>query len=102
MVRESTSTTREALEHAANNAGVSFKSIMEINSREAIIQGILRCIGISVISEGEFLPHKNLKALRVSNADLHINFYVACLATRAKRPLIASFLERSHSLAANS
>jgi len=98
LIREAASTTREALENAANEAGFAFESTMEISSREAIIQGVLRGIGISLISEGEFFPHKNLRALRVSNADLHINFFVACLAARSERPLIASFFERAQAL----
>lgn len=98
MTREQASTTRLAFERAITDAGVTLGSLMQINSREAIVQGIIRKVAISVIPESEYVPYPQLKALRVSNADMFIRFFVGCLAARANRPLIASFLDEAKAL----
>ena len=59
------------------------------HEEEAVIRGL----GIGVVSESEFASHERLKTLRVSDAEMHIYAYVACLAERRNRPLIAAFFE---------
>lgn len=99
MTREKASTTRAAFERALSDADVKLGSSMQINSREAIIQGIIRRVAISVMPESEYVPYPQLKALRVSNTEMFIHFFVGCLAARANRPLIASFLDEARALA---
>lgn len=53
----------------------------------------------SMIPESEYVPYPQLKALRVSNAEMFIHFFVGCLAALANRPLIASFLDEARALA---
>ncbi|NQV85112.1 MAG: LysR family transcriptional regulator [Rhodospirillales bacterium] len=93
ILREKTSTTRQALEGALDLAGVSLGETLEINSREAVMDGIIRGLGIGAVSELEYVPHKRLKVIRISNTDVFIFFYVVCLNRRKKRPIIQAFLK---------
>lgn len=52
-----------------------------------------------MIPESEYVPYPQLKALRVSNVEMFIHFFVGCLAALANRPLIASFLDEARALA---
>ncbi|MBT3304968.1 MAG: LysR family transcriptional regulator [Alphaproteobacteria bacterium] len=93
VLREKTSITRQALEQAITKAGVNFGASIEINSREAVTDGVIRGFGIGAVSEIEFVPHERLKIVRTSNQEIYISFYVACLNSRRNRPLIKAFLE---------
>ena len=101
ILREKTSTTRQVLERALAKAGVNLGASLEINSREAVMDGIIRGLGIGAVSELEYVPHERLKAIRISNADVFISFYVVCLNSRRTRPLIQAFLKIAESLVGN-
>jgi LysR family transcriptional regulator, low CO2-responsive transcriptional regulator len=93
ILREETSTTRQALEGALAEAGVSVGEALEINSREAVMDGIIRGLGMGAVSELEYVPHERLSAIRISNADVFISFFVVCLKRRKNRPLLQAFLK---------
>ena len=91
VLRTKGSTTRVAFEKAIEEAGVQVQPVMEINSREAVREAIVRGLGIGVVSQSEFIPGERLRALRVTDARMQVDAYVTCLAERLKRPLIGSF-----------
>ncbi len=93
VLRGAGSTTRKAFMSALDQAGVKIRPVMEIKDREAVREAVIRGLGIGVVSESEFASHERLKTLRVSDAEMHIYAYVACLAERRNRPLIAAFFE---------
>jgi aminoethylphosphonate catabolism LysR family transcriptional regulator len=99
VLRGAGSTTRKAFFSALDRAGVKIRPVMEIKDREAAREAVIRGLGIGVVSECEFASHERLKALRVSNARMHIYASVACLAERRNRPLIAAFFETVDRLA---
>ncbi len=101
VLREKTSTTRQALEGALKKAGVHLGPHLEINSREAVMDGIIRGLGMGAVSELEYVPHERLAAIRIIDAEIFISFYVACLKSRANRPLIRAFLDTAGALARN-
>lgn len=101
VLREKTSTTRQALERAIAKVGVRLGASIEINSREAVMDGIIRGLGIGVVSELEYVPHENLKVIRIKNADIFISFYVVCLNSRRNRPLIRAALKTAEKIIAN-
>jgi aminoethylphosphonate catabolism LysR family transcriptional regulator len=53
LLREEGSTTRRILERAMRAAGTSFRSILELGSREAIREGVAMGLGISFVFEQE-------------------------------------------------
>jgi len=99
ILRAKGSTTREAFERALEQAGVAIRPVMEINSREAVREAVIRGLGIGVVSAAEFAPHERLRTLTVSNAEMHTYAHVVCLAERRHRPLIGAFLAIAEELA---
>lgn len=100
VLREKTSTTRQALEAGIKKAGVSLGETLEINSREAVMSGIIRGLGIGAVSELEYVGHERLRVIRISDADIFISFYVVCLDRRKNRPIIQAFLKTAEKIIA--
>ncbi|MDA1022618.1 MAG: LysR substrate-binding domain-containing protein [Proteobacteria bacterium] len=99
ILREKTSTTRQVLERALAKAGVALGATLEINSREAVMNGIIRGLGVGAVSELEYVPNERLRAIRISDMDIFISFYVVCLNRRKNRPLIQAFLKIAEDVA---
>jgi len=99
ILREKTSTTRQALERALAKAGVALGATLEINSREAVMNGIIRGLGVGAVSELEYVPNERLRAIRISDMDIFISFYVVCLNRRKNRPLLQAFLKIAEDVA---
>ena len=99
ILREKTSATRHALDQALAKAGVTLGKALEINSREAVMDGIIRGLGVGAVSELEYVPHERLKVIRISDANVYISFYVVCLSRRKNRPLIQAFLKTAEDIA---
>ena len=59
--------------------------VMEINSREAAREAVVRGFGAGVVSESELAPSPAIHALRVSNAEMLTHAYLVCLAERRDR-----------------
>jgi len=98
VLREKTSITRQALDQALARAGVTLGKTLEINSREAVMDGIIRGLGVGAVSELEYVAHERLRAIRLSDADVFISFYVVCLSRRKNRPIIQAFLETARDI----
>jgi aminoethylphosphonate catabolism LysR family transcriptional regulator len=93
ILREEGSTTRKALDGALRLAGVAPKVAMEIGSREAIREAVIKGVGIGVVSEIEFVPDPQLRTVRVSDAKMHTHAHVVCLRERRGARLVEAFLE---------
>jgi LysR family transcriptional regulator, low CO2-responsive transcriptional regulator len=93
IVRETGSTTRRAFEAAARAQGVEPEIVMEIGSREAIREAVIRGLGMSYVSEAEFIPDPSLVAITISDAEIYTYAHVAVLAARRNSRVIAAFLE---------
>jgi aminoethylphosphonate catabolism LysR family transcriptional regulator len=92
LVRERGSTTRKALEDALESAGIAPPVAMEIGSREAIREAVIRGLGIASVSEVEFVPDPRLHTLRILDADVQTHAHVACLEERRNSRVVAAFL----------
>jgi len=69
IVREEGSTTRKALDDALHRAGVLPDVVMEIGSREAIREAVIKGVGIAAVSEVAYVPHRVLRMVRVRVRD---------------------------------
>ncbi len=98
VLRPPFSTTRQAFDRALNEAGININPVMEINSREAAREAVVRGFGVGVISETELAPSPNIRALRVSDADMQTRAYLVCLAERRDRPLIDAYFHTAASI----
>ncbi len=92
ILREEGSTTRKALEDALARAGVAPRVAMEIGSREAIREAVIKGVGIGAVSEIEYVPDPALRMVRVSDADMHTHAHVVCLEERRGARLVQAFL----------
>lgn len=101
IIRSPSSTTQEAFNKAAAKAGIGVEPVFEIESREGLREAIVRGLGIGVISETEYAPHPELRALHISDAVMYTRAYIACLKARRNRPLIQEFLKLATALVDN-
>ena len=100
IVREPGSTTRKALEDALRNAGVCPPIAMEIGSREAVREAVIRGLGIAAVSEIEFAPDPRLRTVPIADADVKTHAHVACLVERRDARVVAAFFDCVHALLA--
>lgn len=93
IMREAASTSREAFETAANEAGIRIRTVMEINNREAIREAVILGMGLSVGAEDELGSHRLLRWIPLADAEMAIRFNLICLAQRHNRPGIRDVFE---------
>src|SRR5690348_3183557 len=102
IVREPGSTTRKALDDALRRAGVSPPIAMEIGSREAVREAVIRGLGIAAVSEVEFVPDPRLRTVAIEDADVQTHAHVACLVERRDARVVAAFFDVVDALLATS
>ncbi len=93
IMREAGSTTRKSFEDACKKNKVTPRVIMEIGSREAIREAVIKGVGLSVVSEAEYVADPDITAIRISDADIYTDAHVVCLRDRKEARLIKAFLE---------
>lgn len=91
IVREPGSTTRKALDVALRAAGVVPRVAMEIGSREAVREAVIRGLGIAAVSEIEFVPDERLRTVPIRDANVQTHAHVACLKERRDTRVVAAF-----------
>lgn len=96
VAREMGSTTRRAFEAAAAEKGITLRTIIEIGSREAIREAVIRGIGIGYVSEAEFIPDPRLRAVRIADASVFTAAHVVVLRERQHGRIIKAFLDVVH------
>jgi DNA-binding transcriptional LysR family regulator len=66
---------------------------MEIGSREAIREAVIRGLGISYVSEAEFVPDPDLRLIPISNSEIYTYAHVVVLKKRETSRIIGAFLD---------
>ncbi len=92
IVREQGSTTRRAFEAALARLSVQPRTVMEIGSREAIREAVIRGLGVSYVSEAEFVPDANLRLIPIEGAEVYTYAHVVVLRQRESSRMIRAFL----------
>jgi aminoethylphosphonate catabolism LysR family transcriptional regulator len=93
LQREPGSTTRLVLERALSKAQVTPRIAMEIGSREALREAVVRGLGLGVVSEAEFIADPRIRTIRIEDDQLYTETYLYCLAERRHSRLISSFFD---------
>lgn len=93
ILREQGSTTRKALDDALAKAGVTPRVAMEIGSREAIREAVIKGVGIAAVSEIEYIPDPEIRMVKVSDAQMYTHAHVVCLKERREARLVQAFFE---------
>ncbi|OWQ88715.1 LysR family transcriptional regulator [Roseateles aquatilis] len=92
LVRERGSMTRTLSEQALDAAGVRPRSQMEIASREALREAVVRGLGVSVFAAHETGRHPDLVALPFEQDMPLVREYLYCLQERKAARLIEAML----------
>jgi aminoethylphosphonate catabolism LysR family transcriptional regulator len=95
LVRERGSMTRTLTEQMLAAAGVAPAASMEIASREALREAVIRGMGVSVFAANEASAHAELALRPFAEPTPLVPEYLYCLKERRGARLIAAFLEES-------
>ncbi len=93
VLREEGSSTRQILEEALKRAKVSPRVVMEIGSREALLEAVAAGLGIGVVTESELGQDERLKTLKISDVTLEAREFVVCLKERATVRTVQAFFD---------
>jgi aminoethylphosphonate catabolism LysR family transcriptional regulator len=93
VIRERGSITREVFETGLAAAGVVPRSLIEVETREAVREAVAAGFGVGVVFESEFGADVRFHLLDVSDADLTVGEYVVCLQERRRLALVRAFLD---------
>ncbi|WP_054313194.1 LysR substrate-binding domain-containing protein [Mesorhizobium sp. 1M-11] len=93
ILRETGSTTRRALEAAAEALGIVIRPFLEIGSREGVWKAVERGLGIGVVADFEFVAHPRLRAIRIGDAKIRTEYRLACLKERQSSRKIKAFFD---------
>ena len=99
VVRERGSITREVFEARLAQAGVVSGSLIEVQTREAVREAVAAGFGIGVVFDSEFGTDARFHAIDVSDSDLTVGEYVACLQERRRLPVVRAFLDAAREMA---
>ncbi len=91
--REIGSTTRIAMERALQEHNVSIDVMLDLGSREGIWKAVEQGLGIGFVADFEFIPHPNLRAIPIHDADISTQYFLAYLKERHLSRLIGAFRE---------
>ena len=92
IVREQGSSTRRAFERAIAEARVSPPVVLELGSREAVLEGVAAGIGAAVVIASERGHDARIVALPIADAVIEHIDYVVCLQERRRLRGIRAFL----------
>ena len=89
--RERGSQTRAAMEAALRDNNVQVDVVLDLGSREGIWKAVEQGLGIGYVSDFEFVPHPNLRALPICDAQVRTQYFLAWLTERQDAHLIRAF-----------
>jgi aminoethylphosphonate catabolism LysR family transcriptional regulator len=101
VMREHGSTTRRAFEQALAAAKVKPRILMEIGSREAIREAVIRGLGISYVSTAEFVPDPALRLIEIADAEIYTYAHVVFLKKREASRIVRAFIDLVRKLRQN-
>ena len=93
VLRERGSATRKEFEDALAAAGVEIRTVLEIESREAVTEAVAAGIGIGIALEKDARPDDRVHPIRVSDAEMYLRLHLTCLDERKYSPLIKAFFD---------
>jgi DNA-binding transcriptional LysR family regulator len=97
IIREEGSNTRQTYEDVLKKKGIKLNIVLELGSTEAIKQAVSAGLGISIVSplciQSE-RKHRDLHALRITDADLVRQFHIISLRGKHLSPGTQRFLDQ--------
>jgi aminoethylphosphonate catabolism LysR family transcriptional regulator len=99
VIRERGSITREVFESRLAEAAIKPGALVEVQTREAVREAVAAGFGIGVVFDSEFGTDARFHAIDVSDSDLTVGEYVACLQERRRLPVVRAFLDAAREMA---
>ena len=93
VLRERGSATRREFEDALAAAGVEIRTVLEIESREAVAEAVAAGIGVGIALDEDTHPDDRVRPLGVNDAELYLKLHLTCLDERKSSPLIKAFFD---------
>ncbi|HZS84055.1 MAG TPA: LysR substrate-binding domain-containing protein [Stellaceae bacterium] len=93
VIRERGSITREVFEARLAEAGIRPRSLVEVQTREAVREAVIAGFGIGIVFESELGDDPAIRALEVADASLTVAEYLICREERRRLPLVRSLLD---------
>jgi len=92
VLRETGSKTRQKLEEAAQNAGITLRPAMVVEGREAVREVVASGSGIGFVSLAEFSPDPRLIKINLPEPSPVMEEVIVCLNDRKNQKLIKAFM----------
>lgn len=99
VLREPGSVTRRLVERAFQDADVTPAGVIEIESREAVLEAVAAGLGVGFVSAAEFRGDPRLVLLPVAGTVIDMDEFVVCLRERRRLAVVRAFLEVARELA---
>ena len=93
LMREPGSTTRRVLESTLEERGLTATVAMEIGSREALREAVIRGLGVGTVSQSEYVPDERIRPLPIQGEPVRTHIHIACLKERRRTRAVASFFD---------
>ena len=93
VLREPASTTRRTFDLACEQAGVSPRVLLELDSREAVTEAVAAQLGVGIVSSAEVSQDPRVHAVPINGQGLTNRHLLGCMERRAQLRLIKAFME---------
>ncbi len=93
VLREPGSVTRRLIEQAFADKGLTVRSSIDVEGREAAREVVAAGIGVGVVSRPEFGSDNRLRMIDIADCDQVMDEALVCLQERAEQRLIKAFLD---------
>ncbi|WP_042698406.1 LysR substrate-binding domain-containing protein [Azospirillum sp. B506] len=93
VLREPGSMTRRLVERTLAAAEVTPAALIEIQSREAVVEAVAAGLGIGFTSAAEFTGDGRLVLLPIAGTEIEMDEYVVCLRERRRLAVVRAFLD---------
>lgn len=91
--REFGSNTQRALQAAASATGVQLTCGLVYGSREGVVAAVVAGLGVGSIPEDQVIHHPDVRIVRIEDARVTVDAYVACLAERSESRIVRAFID---------
>ena len=72
---------------------MSIPPTLEIGSREGVWKAVEQGLGISVVSDFEFVPHPDLRTVEIEDCVIRTEYQIVCLNERTDSQKIQAFIQ---------
>ena len=93
VIRERGSITREVFEARLAEAGIRPRTLVEVQTREAVREAVAAGFGIGIVFASELGDDPTLRPVEVTDAVLTVAEYMICREDRRRLPLVRSLLD---------